>query len=733
VRRRLPLAALSAVLVVVALAASGLTPVPALAASTAPFQVQPSVDQVAVTGARTGARAVLLDSHGGRVASRTIDSLGSALFRDVPPGSGHVVRVGDVAAAPVTVLDPHATPPQSLYSDQHLGDGYGYLKTRDGTLLSVNVHLPGPADAGPYPTVVEYSGYDPSNPDDVQPASRIAQLLGFATVGVNLRGTGCSGGAYNYFEELESLDGYDAIETVAAQPWVKGGIVGMVGISFPGITQLFVAKTRPPHLAAITPLSVLDDTYDTLYPGGIFNNGFALGWARDRQADARPATRDGEGQKWARQRIAAGDETCRTNQALRLQSANVSKAIHDNAYQRGAASDAIAPDSFVHDIDVPVFLAGAWQDQETGSHFATMLDDFSPDIPLKVTLMNGLHQDSLGPAVLSQWIEFLDFYVAKTIPSIPPATRALATLLLTGVFGPGSALAPDRFTDQPDYASALRAYEAEPRVRVLFDVGADNTPLPAFSTSGASFPLPHTTATTWYLGADGSLTEKRPSTDGADRFRYDPSAFPRKMTTTGGDLNPTYGWKPVPQGDALGYVTPPLAADTVLAGTGSIDLWVRASKPDVDLEVTISEVRPDGQETYVQSGWLRASQRALDTAESTALLPVQTHRRADVKPLSATDASLVRVPLYPFAHAFRAGSRIRIVVQPPGGNRPEWAFAALPGTRTVTISRTAAQPSKVVLPVVPGVDVSTPLPECGTLRGQPCRDYQPLKNRSAST
>ena len=50
----------------------------------------------------------------------------------------------------------------------------------------------------------------------------------------------------------------------------------MVGISYPGITQLFVAQTRPPHLAAITPLSVLDDTYDTLYPGGIFNNGFAL-------------------------------------------------------------------------------------------------------------------------------------------------------------------------------------------------------------------------------------------------------------------------------------------------------------------------------------------------------------------------------------------------------------------------------------------------------------------------
>jgi predicted acyl esterase len=674
----------------------------------------------------------VLRDHGTReVAHRKVDALGSTLFRDVPAGRGYAVTVNGTTSTPTTVVDPTATPPHSFYADQHLGPGYGYLKTRDGTLLSINVKLPGPVDKGPYPTVVEYSGYDPSNPGSVQPASRVAQLLGFATVGVNVRGTGCSGGAYNYFEELESLDGYDAIEAVAAQPWVQGGTVGMVGISFPGITQLFVARTQPPHLAAITPLSVFDDTYHTLYPGGIFNNGFALGWARDRQADARPATRPGEGQDWARTRIANGDQTCRANQALRLQSADVTREIHDNAY-RGATSDALAPATFVHDIDVPVFLAGAWQDQETGSHFATMLRNFSPDVPLKITLMNGVHQDSLGPAVLSQWIEFLDFYVAKKIPSLSPAARAVASTLLSRAFGGHVSLAPDRFADQPDYASALRAYEAEPRVRVLFDVGSGGSPMPAFSTTAPAFPLPGTTPTTWYLGDHGTLTRAAPSGHGADRFLDDPSAYPRTLQTTSDDaLKPAYDWKPVPAGKALAYVTPPLTADTVLAGTGSVDLWVRSSRPDADLEVTISEVRPDGEETYVQSGWLRASERALDTASSTELLPVQTHRRADVQPLSATDAALVRVPLYPFAHAFRAGSRIRIVVQPPGGNRPSWAFATLPGTRTVTVSHDIAQPSKVVLPLVSGIDVSTPLPACGTLRGQPCRQYQPLENRSA--
>ncbi len=38
----------------------------------------------------------------------------------------------------------------------------------------------------------------------------------------------------------------------------------------------------------------------------------------------------------------------------------------------------------------------------------------------------------------------------------------------------------------------------------------------------------------------------------------------------------------------------------------------------------------------------------------------------------------MRVELFPFAHVFRAGSRIRITVEAPGGNRPFWTFADLP-------------------------------------------------------
>ncbi len=692
-------------------------PAGANAAASRPFSTRGSVQQVWVTGADAGTTARLVRVDGSGAARRAVDRQGATLFRHVAPGR-YAVEIGD-ASADVTVTSPTEVPDPSLYTSQSLDPGFGYIRTRDGTLLSANVRLPGPVEDGPYPTVVEYSGYDPSNPDGRQPASSIAQFLGYATVGVNLRGSGCSGGAFDYFETLQSLDGYDVIEAVAAQPWVAHGAVGMVGISYPGVTQLFVAATRPPHLAAITPLSVIDDTYQTLYPGGILNDGFAVPWGDDRQHDARPAASE-----WVRTRIAGGDETCAANQALRLQSPSVRRTIARLGPGRVPANDALAPTTFVDRIDVPVFIAGTWQDEETGGHFAEMLDRFAPRIVVKATLTNGRHTDSFSPDIVLRWAEFLDFYVARRVPRTTPVARAIATAFLEREYGDGVTLAPDRFPEGADYATALAAYEQEPPVRVLFDNGAGGStgaPLASFSATFDAWPPPARTADAFYLQPGGRLGDAPTTKGGTDRFAYDPGALPRTSED---------GWEPLPDGKALGYVSAPFPTDTVVLGSGSVDLWLRANAPDVDVEVTISEVRPDGEEMYVQSGWLRASRRALDPKRSTALSPAPTYRDADAAALPKGELSLVRVPLLPFGHAFRAGSRLRVVVQPPGGNRPAWAFDALTYDHDVgvTVARSTAHPSRVVLPIVTGVDVPTRPPECGSLRGQPCREYLPAAN-----
>ncbi len=89
----------------------------------------------------------------------------------------------------------------------------------------------------------------------------------------------------------------------------------------------------------------------------------------------------------------------------------------------------------------------------------------------------------------------------------------------------------------------------------------------------------------------------------------------------------------------------------------------------------------------------------------------------------------VQVELFPFAHPFRAGSRLRLTIDAPGNNRPVWEFGTIANGETVTIAAGGAHPSKLMLPVVSGVDVSGAAPPaCGSLRGEPCRTWVAASN-----
>ena len=101
---------------------------------------------------------VTISGPDGFGADGTIDELGSLLFRDIPAGD-YEVSIGE-ATTTTTVADVgDPAPPQSFYASQEIGEGFGYVTTRDGTTLSINVALPG--GDGPHPTLVEYSGVWP--------------------------------------------------------------------------------------------------------------------------------------------------------------------------------------------------------------------------------------------------------------------------------------------------------------------------------------------------------------------------------------------------------------------------------------------------------------------------------------------------------------------------------------------------------------------------------------------
>jgi hypothetical protein len=329
--------------------------------------------------------------------------------------------------------------------------------------------------------------------------------------------------------------------------------------------------------------------------------------------------------------------------------------------------------------------------------------------------------------------------VARQKPALSPSLKALAPTVFASAMGvPGVKLPDDPIQSQPDFNSALAAFQALPPVRVMFDNGAGGSqpgaPLAGFEQSFSRFPPPGTTARSWFLGSGGALSDAKAGS-GTEQFTWNKSARPPTDFTgdTGAGPNglwtatPPYNWVQGPAANFASYISAPLSANTVVVGAGALQAWIKSSAPDVDLQVTVSEVRPDGKETYVQSGWLRASRRKLDARKSTLLEPVPSLMRKDAAPLPHGRFTELTVPLYYEGHAYRAGSRIRVTISAPSGDQPVWSFSStVPrGSATVFIAHDAKRASRLILPVVSGVIVPTGLPPCPGLRGEPCRTYQP--------
>ena len=727
----------------------------------APFRAHGSIEEAYVTGAPPGASLRVVDAAGTTVGSGVVSRLGGLVVRNLSPGGGYrFVQSGPPAraSAPFSVLSVHSAPPPSFYASQHLHAGLNYVRMRDGVLIAATVRLPPGrtlAD-GPFPTMVEYSGYataaphsliaalegsapsnDPLLPDEsTVVGSVIAPLLGFVTVSVQMRGTGCSGGAFDLFGLPSDYDGYDIIQTVGAQPWALHHKVGMVGISYSGISQLVVAGTDPPDLAAITPMSPTDDLFSTGYPGGIYNVGFAKSWISQREGDAEAAPQGG--QPWAKAEIATGDKTCLANQVLHPEAQKLAALVGPGLSRVPALFDQRSPAAWATHISVPVFLVGALEDEEVGPQWPALITALRSDPNVFVTMTNGTHIDSLGPDTITRWLEFLDIYVAGEAPTPSPFLTLLAPLLYANVTAGGKAVTVPsiRFTGDT-LAQAKADYAAQdPRLRVLFDNGGgDLGPGAMQPTSDAGYSSwpPAGTVTRYDLGAGGTLrTGAGPSTTAS--FRPNPAVRPATDLPSGNPWadQPPYDWTTVPAANGVAFQTAPFATDTTVVGPASLDLWLRSTAATTDLQVTVTEVRPgDTQEEYVTSGFLRSSDRTL-AAASTVLDPVPTYLAADRRALPAGRYSLVRVPIDPIAHIFRAGTALRIVISAPGGERPSWAFATPQTHDSVvdTLSLGGAEPSSLVVNAVAGAHAG-PMPACGALRGEPCRAYAPLGNQSS--
>jgi hypothetical protein len=391
-------------------------------------------------------------------------------------------------------------------------------------------------------------------------------------------------------------------------------------------------------------------------------------------------------------------------------------------------------------------MACQWTDEQTGGHCPTLAKNMTGTNKKWFTFTNGTHVDSLAPETFNRWYDFLQLYVARRAPIENSALiQAAAPVIYEAAMGiDGVTLPPDPIQQEPTYAGALEAFEDFRAIRILFENGAGGDepgePYPGYERSFPRWPIRDTTGQSWYFGRKGALTDRRPARKTTDRFKWDPDARPPTDFTgdtaagPGGlwTATPPYEWETSPDENGVAYETAPLKADTTVIGAGYVRAYVRSSKPDVDLQATISEVRPDGKEVFVQSGWLRASGRKLDKKKSKPLAPVLSLRKQHLEPMPEGRFVRVTIPLYYQGHSYRADSRIRVTITAPGGDQPIWAFAKTQpkkGNAKISIRSSKRKPSRLKLPVIEDVNVPTGFPPCPGLRGEPCRDYEPIRNR----
>ena len=555
----------------------------------------------------------------------------------------------------------------------------GYIPLTDGTKLAYAVEMP--SATGRFPVALAYAGYCEGSNPNCNDATNAAALLaaGYAVLGVNIRGTGCSTGTFDAFTPQEWRDGAAAVEWAARQPW-SDGHVGLFGDSFPGITQLGVAALRPPHLDAIAPFQVTTDLYrDVADPGGITNTGFGAFWGG---ADQPYASYSGGAQR-AAGTTDAGCAGALAGAAAAEPAHNIAlnglQHPYDDAFWR-----AREPGEHADRIDVPTFGCLTWQDDEVSSRSSSYLDELDP---------------------AKTWVVASNGYHAMCEMSAPRITDELV-----GFF--------DRFVK-----GEANGFERTPHVQVWHDAttnsaGAD---VPSWITTYHSYPSIPARPLALYFRTDGALSLQPPTgTQPPNTYAYPGPALGNEEGVVFGQDHVLWN-APDPPGASLAFTTPPLTRPVEFFGSGSANVWVSSTAPDTDLQITLTEVRPDGQEVYVARGWLRASHRKLDKARSTTLAPYHTDQQRDSRALTPGRATRMRIQLWPFDYVFHKGSSIRLWIDAPTGETGGWSLDFTKTPAVNSIYADAHHASAIVLGYLPTHYATLPLPACNTLLNQPCR------------
>lgn len=576
---------------------------------------------------------------------------------------------------------------------------------RDGVRLATDLYWPvgGPE---PLPAILVRTPYDRRTWRRESSAASFFAGQGYTVAVQDKRGKFESEGEY-VVSGGDAEDGYDTVDWLARQPW-SNGKVGTYGCSYLGDVQIFQARLRNPHLAAMIPQASGSSMgkaggryrYFGGWNGGALELAAGVGWFYKNGGKLYYRPPPGTPDSLLRQLADYFEPAPRLPDvrfselwwilpvAKIMERAGapptdwerfVSSALTDPWWDRfGYLSDA---DS----IDVPALFVNSWYD----FGIAETLYQFN------------LFQRNAKRARARE----SQFLIVS--PTTHCASERATERTVVGEREVGDARFPywRTYLDWFDHwlKGEGKGVERWPKVR-YFVMGTNEW------RSADAWPVPGTRFTRFYLHSDGransrlghgTLSTSTPANEPPDVYVYDPAS---PVPTTGGPLCCT-GTPDAPAGafdqrqvemrqDVLVYTSEPLREGMEVTGPIEVLLYVSSSARDTDFTAKLVDVYPDGRAFNVQEGILRARYR--EGFDRTVWMePGQVYE--------------VRIDLQATANWFGIGHRVRLEVSSSnfprfdrnlntGGNNygeTEWVVAR----NTVYHSR--RYPSHVILPIVP--------------------------------
>ena len=518
----------------------------------------------------------------------------------------------------------------------------------DGVHLVGDVHLP--AATGRFPAIVDLEPYGRS-------AATTFLANGYAHVNTDVRGSGKSGGALCLLCSREQQDVYDVVEWVARQPWSNGRVV-LYGYSYSAITALLGAELQPPHLTTVIVGHPPTDPYrDVVWHNGLYDQGFIEQWFAGQTGT---------------QALGLGPQPQyldRKDQLFAIETRL--NPLDGPLYEERSVLARVAR------IKVPVYVFTGWNDMYSRGDLR-LIDALR--VPAQLWIDASTHHGTGNFGEVGAPYGAGPTDTSPTLSAAPPAGQVLAWL--------------------DHYVKGVRnGVERKPRV-TFFDLGSRTfSSAPSWRAAGpglTSLKLSGAKSVSATSLNDGSLSATVPTLRDSyqDSYVYDPMAGASvPMGKEGPDGFAPYVHTDQRLDDAtvLTYTTPAMAKPLRLAGPSEFRFWAITEASDMAWVARLSDVAPDGSQSLVTQGWLRASFRHVDPARSRDGAPYLTDDRQD--PVTIGLTTEYRLDLWDTAYTLAPGHRLRLWL----GSSDSPTHEPLPEAGRNLIFHDATHPSQLLL------------------------------------